>query len=175
MRSVLLLLLIFLSGCSYFSHIKRAERKLDRAVVLIGPMPSIGYIATKYGGLDTQTVIKHDTVQRTVSDTFYLPGRDTVIQVENNRVRLQLHKVRDTVYVKATCLDSLVYVEKIASLRKAIDAYEKMLKHEENIKKITELNSTLRWIFIALIVGLLLLAALLVLRFVSNISKFFVP
>lgn len=155
MRFLLLFLLLFAS-CTFQSKMKRAEQKLDRAVVLVGPHASIGYIAAKYGGIDTTTIVKYDTAHHYLHEKFIVKS-DTTIRLERDNVRVQFVKIRDTIKIGVECVDSLIYVERIASLEKAIKAYEQTKKYESELQKVYERQNTLRYLILMVIVLLILL------------------
>ncbi|MEM5878025.1 MAG: hypothetical protein QXF12_04055, partial [Candidatus Aenigmatarchaeota archaeon] len=73
MRIMLLTLLSLLLISCGVTKLTRAERKLDKAVNLIGPTAAVGYIYSKYN-VPNMSVIKHDTIFR--EDTRYV--RDTI-------------------------------------------------------------------------------------------------
>ena len=152
----LLLFLLLLSSCAFQGKVKRAEQKLDKAVSLIGPHASIGYIAAKYGGLDTATIIKYDTAHHFLYEKLIVKS-DTTIRLERENVRVQFVKVRDTIKIGVECVDSLIYVERIASLEKAIKAYEQAKKQESELQKVHERQNTLRYLILMVIVLLILL------------------
>jgi len=113
--------------------IKRANRKIDKAINLTSPDHVIGYVVSKYRlknpEIDTVIVVQDSIMADTIivikpeikNDTIVKP--DTIV-INKDRLKIQIIKQRDTVKISGICTTDTVYryktiyIEKIAENQK---------------------------------------------------------
>lgn len=165
MRLVFLILLSFLlTGCG-ITKLTRAERKIDKAVNLIGPTAAVGYIYSKYN-VPNMSVVRTDTVfredTRYVRDTISL--KDTLWRervIEKNGATVLVRRFRDSIFVEGRCRDTIIYVYKhVDATQTQVSYYEKAksLQKDDFFRRIG-LN-----FFWGIILGLIIFSAYYILR-----------
>lgn len=169
MRNVLLALLslLFLS-CSGLK-LSRAERKLDKAVNLIGPTAAVGYIYSKYN-VPNMSVVRTDTVfredTRYVRDTISL--KDTLWRervIEKNGATILVRRFRDSIFVEGRCRDTIIYIYK------HVDATQTQVSYYEKAKSLRK-DDFFRKIGINVFIGFILALLIFIIYRISK--KFFV-
>lgn len=137
-----ILLSFLLTGCSV-TKLTRAERKIDKAINLIGPTAAVGYIYSKYN-VPNMSVVRTDTVfreeTRYVRDTISL--KDTLWRervIEKNGTTVLVRRVRDSIFVEGRCRDTIIYVYKhVDATQTQVSYYEKAksLKKDDFFRRI---------------------------------------
>ncbi|MEM5877413.1 MAG: hypothetical protein QXF12_00890 [Candidatus Aenigmatarchaeota archaeon] len=169
MRNVLLVLLSLLFLSCGRLKLSRAERKLDKAVNLIGPTAAVGYIYSKYN-VPNMAVVKTDTVfredTRYVRDTISL--KDTLWReriVEKNGATVLVRRVRDSIFVEGRCRDTVIYIYK------HVDATQTQVSYYEKAKSLNK-NDFFRKIGVNVFIGFILALVIFIIYRLSK--KFFV-
>ncbi|MEM4484209.1 MAG: hypothetical protein QXS19_09845 [Candidatus Methanomethylicia archaeon] len=173
MRTLILILLSFLLiGCGA-TKITRAERKIDKAVNLIGPTAAVGYIYSKYN-VPNMSVIRTDTVfreeTRYVRDTISL--KDTLWRervIEKNGATVLVRRVRDSIFVEGRCRDTIIYIYKhVDATQTQVSYYEKAksLKKDDFFRRI---GLSFFW---GVILGLVIFAIYYALRKIDKLKIF---
>ena len=127
------LIITITTGCN---PIKRANRKIDKAVNLTSPDHVVGYVMSKYRlkNLEIDTVI---VVQDSIrADTFIVLKseihNDTVVKpdtiiINRDRLKIQVIKQRDTIKISGICTTDTVYRYKTIYVEKVTENQRKSI------------------------------------------------
>lgn len=159
-RLFLYISIAMLTSCSGLQR-KLAERKLDKAVAVLGASESIEIIANKHGlgqkKTDSLVVYK----EKVLRDTLIVPIHDTLEKIITKKdVEVRIRRVRDTIQVQAKCKDTSVYVQRITGLEKAMESLKYRYEQEILKEKQKNLNKT-KSIVLLIVVSIVVLFILL--------------